>query len=628
MSLLKDPYYQAMLTLRRRQSRVIGFLSYKNGTSVSMGEEVLLRDALIFFETYQRIYVFQVKPSNHLSESVLVFEKKPDQHHLIADGLYREYFPELQAYFDNEPFNINDQILNLILSDLTITSMTEKVSSFFDRLIQRLIDVQMRFDLPFDSAVVIVIQKYQDRQQRDVRIATLLRIADELGIDLSILLSDVDLRPYVNIDSDRHPLSEDYIFAFEQAVRNKLRRAIHRAGLTFEEITRRTGLGVHTVRYATSTRTRWVSKYDSLDKITAVLGKNIKQFLIEVDASVSRRVEREQQPIADQPQPFEFIGNRILGAMSLAGVHSKDDIFNTLMVHRNALGQENHSLKLLLRVSRKTGVPLALLVSEDSLEGHVDPQALQEADVTEEEVEKAKQLIIYYIKRRMVELNLSLMGLASLHDQLKETTLRALLSGRRTPRYFLLENITEALRTTLPDLLKDFETDMERFESLDLNIEIPKPRVQSISESVRDEFQRWVDRMVQAMRLTGIPTYILKNTLHIEVEEFNRRPGLFVRQIFRVAHVAGISEAQLLGHRELSQIIHPHRDRQQIQPISDQNVRRKMRNLRERVEVYRSTSVREDIPWRADIYENPHLPIVQLLQFAEDIQVDALLFFR
>ena len=627
-NLLEDPNYQTMLTLRERRRQITGFLSYKNGNSQVLGQQVRLEDAFIFFETYKRIYVFQVNPLNNLSENILVFEKKPSQHYLIADDLYYEYFQGLQSYFYGAPFNLDDQILNFVLGDLTITTVTEKNSSFFDRLVHRLIDVQNMIRLPYDSIVANVIQNYQDHES--IRISTILKVRHELGVDLPILLSDVDLRPYVKLDPNRPALSEAYILAFKQAIKSKLRRILQRSGLTSEEVARQTGLRVRAIKHIVSTGTRRIGKYATLEKILNVLGKDTNQFLIEIDTKVSRHVASHQPPVEDQNpvRPFAFIGGRIIEAMSLVNLGSKIDIFRTLKVHKYKLGQSDPTLKFLLRVSRKTGLPLALLVSQDSLEGHIDPQILlEETDVTDEEIEKARQLIVYYIKRRMVELNLPLLGLVSLNNQLQETTLRALLNGQSIPRYFLLTRIAETLRTTLPELLKDFEIDMANFESLDLDIEIPKPRNHSISESVRNEFRRWIQQMFEALRLTNVPTHILKNTFNINIGRLAQRPYLQIQNIFRVAHVAGISEAQLLGHGDLSQIINPHRNKQSIQPISEQVVQRKMRTLRENVEVYKDAFVREDHPWRADIYENPHLPIVEFLQLAEDIQVNALVFF-
>ena len=625
-NLLEDPNYQSMLTLRERRRQVTGFLSYKNGNSRVSGQQIRLEDAFIFFETYKRIYVFQVNPLNNLSENVLVFEKKPSQHHLIADEFYYEYFQGLQSYFYDVPFNLDDQILGFVLDDLAITTMTEKNSGFFDRLIHRLIDVQNVIELPYNSTVRAVIQHYQAYES--IRISTILKIRHELGVDLPILLSDVDLRPYVKFDPNRPSLSEDYILAFKQAIKSNLRRILQRSGLTSEEVAKQTGLGENTIRYIISTRKRWVGKYATLEKVLEVFGKDTNQFLIEVD---TRDISHHQLPAEDQSsaRPLAFIGDRILQAMFLFGVDSKADIQRILKVYKNKLGQSNPTLKLLLRVSHKTRVPLALLVSEDNLKEHVDPQApLEETDVTAEEIEKARQLIVYYIKRRMVKFNLPLLGLVSLNSQLREVTLRALLSNRQSaPSYLLLTYIAEVLRTTLPELLKDFETDMANFESLDLNIEIPKPRNHSISESAKNEFQRWVQRMIQAVRLTNIPTQILREKFNIVINQLTNHPYIPIQNIFRVAHVAGISEAQLLGHEDLSQIINPHHNKQSIQPISKQKMQRKMRALREKVEVYRDAFVKKDHPWRADIYENPHLPIVEFLQLAEGIQTNALLFF-
>ena len=626
--LLKDPNYQTMLTLGERKRQVTGFLSYKNGSSQFLEFQIHLKDVFIFFETYKRIYVFQVTPLNNLSENILVFEKKPSQHHLIAGNLYYEYFQELQSYFYYAPFNLDDQILSFVLDDLAITTVMEKNSSFFDRLVHRLMDVQNIMNIPPRSTVGAVIQHYQ--AYKSIRISTILKIKHQLGVDLSVLLSDVDLRPYVKLDPNRPSLSKDYILAFEQAIKSKLRRILQRSGLTSEEVAGQPGLIENTIRYITSTRTRLVGKYATLKKILDVLGKDTNQFLVEVDTRVSRHISHHQPPAEDQNsvRPFAFIGDRILQAMFLFGVDSGAGILRVLKVHKNQLGQSDPTLKLLLRVSHKTRVPLALLVSKDSLKEHVDPQVpLEETDVTAEEIEKARQLIVYYIRRKMVELNVPLLGLVSLNSQPREVTLRALLNGQSTPRYLLLTHIAEALRTTLPELLKDFETDMANFESLDLDIEIPKSRNRSISESAKNELQRWVQRMIQAVRLTNITTKILRNKFHIVINQLTNHPYIPIQNIFRVARVAGISEAQLLGHEDLSQIINPHRNRQNIRPISKQAVQRKMRTLRKNIEVYRDAFVKKDHPWRADIYENPHLPIVEFLQLAEDIQTNALLFF-
>ena len=373
---------------------------------------------------------------------------------MMADDLYYEYFQGLRSYFRSSLPEVDTELIYLILDHLTITTMTERISNFLDRLIHRLIDVQNTFNLPSRSIIYSVINNLPQGRPGNFQISTLLKIAHYLGINLSILLSDVDLRPYVLLDPNRPPLSKVYISEVERMIRKELKRAIQESGLTLSDIANQTGIKLKTIQHMITTST---GKYLNLEKITAVLGININRFLVEIANKVALRMSpfppvEEQNP--DEASSFEFIGNRIKQAMSLAGFpYLKKEIKRRLGLHIDQFGQLNPTLKVLLRTSYTTNVGLSLLVSEEELEGHINPRTIRQTDLPEDYIEKTRQLIIYYIKRRMVELNFSLVDFVS-SSHLQEVTLRALFNGRNAPMYLSLVKIADGLEMSLPELFK------------------------------------------------------------------------------------------------------------------------------------------------------------------------------
>ena len=198
----------------------------------------------------------------------------------------------------------------------------------------------------------------------------------------------------------------------------------------------------------------------------------------------------------------------------------------------------------------------------------------------EDYLEKARALIVYYIKKRMVELNFSIKDVASLDSGLKEKTISALLNGNFKPGYLLLLKIAATLNTTLPDLLQNLEEDIEQFDNLDLNIEIPTSNRKNLTKTTLNELNRWRQRIVQALELSHISTYRLKTEFNIELNKLrNRNRNIQLATLFKVAYLADITVSQLLGHTDLSQLIDPHRDIKAIKPLSDSQIKRKYISL-------------------------------------------------
>lgn len=638
--LLEDPHYQSVLTLRMSSRKKInGFLSYKQGDSRIQDGHFYLENAYIFFETYTRVYVFQVRPLNNLSANILVFQKKPSQTHLMADDLYYGYFQGLRSYFRSSFLEVDTDLVTLILDHLTMITVTERASNFLDRLIYRLTDVQQAFNLPSRSTIYSVVTQYEGWDsdgQADFQIPTLLKIARYLGVDLSILLSDVDLRPYVQLDPNRSPLSEVYILEVERTIRRRLRGAIRESGLTLLDIANQTGINQKTFGQVI---TRWTAKYLNLEKITTFLGIDTNRFLVEIANEVSRHVSPSSLVERDEQNPdeasLEFIGNRIKQAMSLAEfLYLKKEIKRRLGIHIDTLGQTNPTFAVLLRASYTTHVSLSLLVSEENLEEHISPHTVRQTKLPEDYIEKARQLVIYYIKRRMVKLNISLIDLAS-SSHLQEVTLRAWFNHRGSPMYLSLVKIADGLEISLPELLKDLETDIARFESLDLHVEIPEPRANNMTENTFNEFQRWKQRMIQALELTNISSNTLQEKFNIELHRLRDRESIQLRTIFKVAHVAGISVSSLLGNSDLSQFINPDRYKDTINPLSVQRIDRKMRRLSQNIQNHAEGASERELNSRSRIYlrrittrQSQYFPAFYILQLAEDMNVRPTRFFQ
>ena len=331
--LVEDPNYQSTLVLKDKNESIIGYTSYKPGDSEVLSY-VHLNNAYIFFETYKRVYVFQVQAENNLSTNILVFNKK--QSDFIANNIYLEYFRETQHYFNSSYREMNEELIDNVLDNLKIITIAAQKSNFFDTLIYRLTKVRDVFEIPPFSIIDNAIKRY-NATKNDSQISTLLKIAHYLGANLSILLSDEDLVPHVQIDQNRPPLSD---LASQSKVPLKTLASIS------------TG--------------RFVPKYSVMKNITDVLGIDIKEFLIKIIREMPKYQldsSRDQNEVAS----LEFIGNRIKQAMFLAEL----DVKKILKVYIDRLGKFNPNLKPLLRTSYATGIKLAVLVGDTSLKANL-----------------------------------------------------------------------------------------------------------------------------------------------------------------------------------------------------------------------------------------------------------------
>ena len=477
--LVEDPHYQSVLVLKNKNESISGYVSYKPGDSKVL-DYVQLSNAYIFFETYKRVYVFHVQSVNNLSTNVLVFNKK--QSDLIANDIYYEYFEVLQIYFNSSHIEIDEELMDNVLDNLDVIIITAKKSNFLDTLIYRLIRVQDAFGIPPHSIIDNAITRY-NATNNDFQISTFLKIAHYLGIDLSILLSDEDLIPHVQIDQNRPPLSDEYIYKIERSIKIKLGDAIRESNLTLSNLSNQTRASLSTFKRILEGS--HLPKYATIKNITDFLGIDIKELLIQITNNTSEEMpqslyDADEDQSQEEDTALRFIGDRIKQAMFLAGFDSKTKLRKVLKVHIDELGKSNPQLKLLLRTSYATRINLSALVNDTKL--------VRQAEIPEDYLEKARALIIYYIKKRMVELNFSIKDIASLESGLKKDTIRTVLNERRIPGYLLLSQIAEALKTTLPDLLQNLEKDIEQFDSLDLNIEIPASNRNNITENALREF--------------------------------------------------------------------------------------------------------------------------------------------
>ena len=622
--LIEDPNYQSILVLKDKNETISGYTSYKPGDSEVLSY-VHLNNAYIFFETYKRVYVFQVQPESHLSTNVLVFNKK--QPNLIANNLYHEYFEEIQHYFNSSYTEMNEELIDNVLDNLDMITTTVKKATFFDRLIYRLTKAQDAFGTLPNSIIDDLIIRYS-ATQNDVQISTLLKIAHYLGVDLSILLSDEDLIPHVQIDQNRPHLSDEYIYEVERNIKIKLRDAIRESELTLSDLENQSKVPLKTLTNISAGR--FVPKYSAMKNITDALGIDINELLIKIVNDVSRDMPQyhlDNNRDQNKAAILERIGNRIKQAIFLAGFDSKMKLRKVLKVHIDELGKYNPRLRLLLTASYATGIKLSVLVGHASLENQVDPNLARHTEMPEDYLEKARALIVYYIKKRMVELNFSIKDVASLNRGLQERTIRALINGSRTPCYLLLSQIVETLKTTLPDLLQNLEEDIEQFNNLDLNLEIPSFNRNNITDSTLNELNRWKERVIQAIELSRIPSKRLRT-------EFNklRNRNIQLITLFKVAHLAGITVSKLLGHRDLSQLIDSHRDIEAIRPLSDSQVKRKVHQFSQNITTQMENVYGYPLPLHirnhiSTVYDSPFVLSPRIIQTSEELNIAPVYLF-
>ena len=625
--LIEDPNYQSILVLKDKNETISGYTSYKPGDSEVLSY-VHLNNAYIFFETYKRVYVFQVQPESHLSTNVLVFNKK--QPNLIANNLYHEYFEEIQHYFNSSYTEMNEELIDNVLDNLDMITTTVKKSTFFERFIYRLTRIRDAFEISSHSIIDNAITNY-NATKNDFQVSTLLKIAHYLRVKLSILLSDEDLVPYAHIDQSRPPLSDEYIYEVERNIKIKLRDAIRKSDLTLSDLENKSGVSLSILNKILASS--FIPKYLVMKNITDVLGIDINEFLIKIVNDVLKNMLQHHfnnnQDQQNEAAILERIGNRIKQAMFLAGFDLKTRLTEVLGVRIDNLGKVNPRFRVLLTTSYVTGINLSVLVGDANLEDQIDPSLARHTEMPEDYFRKARILIIYYIKKRMVELNLSIRDLASLNSGLKQDTIRTLFNGRQTPGYLLLSKIADTLKTTLSDLLQNLEEDIEQFNSLDLNIEVPASNRNNITESALNELNRWRQRIIQAVELSRIPSKRLDKEFKIRLKTFREKR---LATLFKAAHLAGITVSELLGHRDLSQLISPHRDIKAIRPLSDSQIKRKVHQFSQNITIRMENVYGHPLPPHirnhiSTVYDSLLVSSSRIIRLSEELNVDPVHFF-
>ena len=630
--LVEDPNYQSALVLKDKNKHINGYASYKPGDSKVSGY-VQLNNAYIFFETYKRVYVFRVQSENNLSTNVLVFNKK--KFDLIANDIYHEYFKEIQHYFNFSYREIDEELVDNVLDNLEVITTDERISNFSDTLIYRLTRVQDVFKTPHSSIIEDAIKRYNTKKN-DFQISTLLKIAYYLGVSLSMLLSNEDLIPHVQIDQNGPPLSDEYIYEVERNIKIRLRDAIRESDFTLSDLANQSAVSLSNLNNLIEGQS--VPKYLVMKNITDALDIDVKEFLIKIINDVSREMPQyelyisQDQNKRDQNRAaiLEHIGDRIQQAMFLAGFNSKTKLKEVLKIRISNLGTASPRLKVLLRTSYATGIRLSVLVSDANLEHQVDPSLARHTEMPEDYLEKAKALIIYYIKKRMVELNFSIKDIASLDSRLREKTIAQLLNGSRSSSYLLLFQIVRTLKTTLPDLLQNLEEDIERFDTLDLNIEIPTSNRNNITESTLNKMTHVRGRIIQALELIHISPNRLKKKFNITFSTL--KEGNFQLVIlFKIAHLVGITVSQLLGHEDLSQLIDPHHDIKAIRPLSDSQVKSKLHRFSQNVTTQMENVYEYPLPLhvRDRIFrvDSLFVQFPRIIQESEELNIDPIHFF-
>ena len=100
-----------------------------------------------------------------------------------------------------------------------------------------------------------------------------------------------------------------------------------------------------------------------------------------------------------------------------------------------------------------------------------------------------------------------------------------------------------------------------------------------------------------------------------------------------MAHTAGITLTQLLGYRDLSQLIYPHRDIEAIKPLSDSQIKRKVHRFSQNITEQMEKVYGDPLPLHIRnhifiVYNSPFVLSTRIIQVSEELNVVPVHFFE
>ena len=658
--LLEDPHYSDYLTLQNHDRSISGWVFYKGG-DIRLGADhggltnryLLMNKAYVFFETSRRLYVFQISSQYRSTNLVLVFNKRARVSNVIlAHELYRKHYSGLQSYFDflsqfYQPELARDELEDALNEQMTISLLRHARTNEVGLMMYRIYEALENPSLNKEGKAMQTIRHYLSRkmadpekfENMDIRISTLFRLSRLLGINIELLLDNaVDLRPYVTKLNDNGDFSENELDQLGLSINRAIVKKIKESSMSLRQLSDKAGVSINFLRAIVYHQSN--PDYFVLKKIAQALGTTVVKMIkhIKLVKQDHHFNSQNSEPLEDNEKTFiedkktverRFIGNRVKQAMSLAGMDSQRAMVK--MLGKSLAGEQNITMKVLLKTSYATGVPLFVLVSDVDLADYIHPARIKQEPLPDEILQKAYKLIIYYIKRRINELGIRSEGQLSIRTQISVEVIKDLFSTRGKNMYYsTLSQMAEGLAISVPDLLKDLERDIEQFDQIDRDVEIFTSYFNH--EKIKSDLEYLETRIKEVVQLSGLSNYTIRELTGWRPSRIdNPNNSIRIATLFKISRLSNIHIAHLIGHQDLSSMITS--DTLERSKASNQKIQNFLLRLKNQIKKAIENKLGHSLPPSIEReilrpFYSPFVNYYALFNFCYDLEIDLVDFLK
>ncbi len=581
---LSDPNYNSYFTLQNDQKRLSGLLFYKGGDILikthSPQNHFQLQSVYIFFETSKRLYVFQIQPAHNISSAVLVFHKKT-QNQILADSMYNIYLKELNSYF-HQTFKTHlkqdePTMIALLEDQVKMSLVIENKNRFMIQILYRIQEALKNLNITIHPLIRSAIRRSK-MSQNDIHLLTLFKIAYTLGINIKLLLTNIDLKSH--IQPYQTPLSQNQISQLKISLSRTLRDLITKSHLNIKEISIKSGV-------PTSTLQDIFYKYDipiysTLNKILQVFNIDPIEFLenisiVEDVPSISQEVPLDP-PVEQDVESLRTRIHDIFESLQNQGFSIRKSIRKVIPSYRANHGLSlNVSLTVLLKIAHALDIKLWQLIGQSDIESLVHANRFKTKQLSNDYIEKAKRLFVYYLKQQMISSDLSVKQLSRAIG-IRHAELKDLLETGTINSYYLFFKLTKALHVDVSSLLKNLENDIEQFEKINFDI------FENVKESTIEK-ETLLKNKVEALTKNRIPQILNTAQLHSKFVKkiigWQNTPDIFLVTLFKLSVIVGVPISQIVGNEDITSLINPLQiKREKVHPDS---IKKFLNRLRRRI---------------------------------------------
>ena len=402
------------------------------------------------------------------------------------------------------------------------------------------------------------------RDQRNLSIQLLLRIAILFNVNPSVLLSSETLESQVQIYNFKAYLaSSEDVRELLLSVNQHLQNVIHSSGLTLSQFAIKSKLSLQLLAQIS---TGHVPNLFKLSQILEPSDIDIVDFFRNVESSSNFSIQDFRSHFVYhwkvstwENQQLQWIRQRVKHVTDLAKI--TPTVREMIGIDMLLLHQHSLLFSSLFKLSDLVHIKMNIFLNpEITLNSkHIKPENVKKQSLLKEDIQKAYKVLIYLIKLKMVELELSIQELA-IRSGINFQTLRSILSKytKEDLNYLnLLKIVVRGLDIKLADFLVDLEKYVEQFDHIDFDISLPQAFSHK-SQKVQDILKHLESRATELINLTGLSVWRIKDltgtrSINSQIDRVTIAASL------RFVHIFGITFSQFSSNDDLKYLINPER---------------------------------------------------------------------